>query len=121
MARFGWVPFYDSTWVSYVLTECIHTWGHLLPFVDGHAPHHRHENVSWGDIAGRDVLFLAAHGRKWTTDSVAWKKEDGTLAYWTVQSFAQAVYDRLDGSSGLELDYRLVACFGANNITPFAQ
>jgi hypothetical protein len=92
-----------------------------LPFIDGHAPYPGHEGVSWNTIRAGDILLLVAHGRKWTTDYVAWKREDGTIAQWTPQSFAQAIYDRLGGNSGAELRYQLLACFGANNITPFAK
>jgi hypothetical protein len=121
VAIFAWVPFYDSGWVTYVYTTTVGKRGRILPFVDGHTPYPGHESVSWNDIAAGDTLLLAAHGRKWTTDNVAWVQQDGTLAQWTAQSFAQAVYDRLNGNSGLEIDYQLLACFGANNITPLAE
>lgn len=121
MPVFAWIPFYDSGWVVYSMHSHLGQRTRILPFVDGHAPFSGHERVSWGDIVAGDTLLLAAHGRKWSTDNVAWVKEDGTITQWTAQSFAQAIYDRLGGNSGLELDYQLLACFGANNITPLAQ
>eukprot|EP01034_Spumella_vulgaris_P045806 gene45806-57080_t len=65
--------------------------------------------------------MIAAHGRKYTTETVGWLVKD-KLIVWTAAQLAQHMWLNLGaGSSGLSLDYRLLACFGANNITPLAE
>ena len=65
--------------------------------------------------------MLAAHGKKWSTNEVAWRKRDGSIEQWSPTVFAQAIRDRLDDHHGQQINYRLLACFGANNITPLAR
>lgn len=118
MTIYTWIPFFDSDWVTDSIKR--NQKGKLLPFADGHAPFAGHEKVTWGDIQANDILYLAAHGRKWTTEYVTWNKEDGTMAQWTAAKFAEEISDRL-GERIPRLDYRLLACFGANNITRWAE
>src|SRR5262249_15759070 len=121
MPWFAWVPFNDPGWVAY----CNSPNKRILPFADG-VPVPGHERVSWNQIQANDTLLLAAHGKSFTTDKVAWVRKDAKgkkqiIAQWTVQQFAQAIHHNLGDSHDLFLYYRLLACFGANNITPLAQ
>lgn len=121
MTTFFWVPFDDSDWNHDVYCRSIPAHGKILPHADGSVGFVGHENVSWNQVQANDTLVLAAHGKKWSTDEVAWRKKDGTIVQWSPTVFAQAIRACLADHYGQQINYRLLACFGANNITPLAH
>ena len=91
MTTFFWVPFDDSDWNHDVYCRSIPAHGKILPHADGSVGFVGHENVSWSQVQANDTLVLAAHGKKWSTDEVAWRKKDGTIVQWSPTVFAQAI------------------------------
>lgn len=122
MAVFGWVPFTDSSWQVQLLTTTIAgSRCNCLPMFDGSPPMGGGPMGNWADIAANDILLIAAHGRRYTTDSIAWVGGDRVITVWGYTELAQQIWLRLGAQrSSLSIDYRLLACFGANNITPLA-
>ena len=121
MANFGWVPFADTSWQLDVTMRGAGR--KILPMADGGAPNTFGAAAAgqWNEIVANDSIMIAAHGRKWSTDNVAWLV-NGQLVEWSANKLAQEMWLRLGGSrSSLALDYRLLACFGANRITPLAE
>jgi hypothetical protein len=89
---------------------------------DGSPPFAGGSVGSWSEVAANDILLIGAHGRKYTTDTIAWVGGGGVVTQWSADQMAQEIWVRLGAQrSSLSIDYRLLACFGANNITPFAQ
>lgn len=120
MTTFLWAPFYDSAWNRELGNLGYGGGNKILPHADGSKGYVGHENVSWSQIQANDTLVLAAHGKKWSTNEVAWRGQNGVITQWSPAVFAQAIRACLGDNFGLQISYRLLACFGANNITPLA-
>lgn len=118
MAIYGWVPLRDNHWMLDMMSRAPRI--KLLPLADGSAPMSGCVEGKWQDIVAHDVIMIGAHGMNYTTESVGWTV-NGEAKTWTVQILADALAACLGKQKTLALDYRLLACFGANNITLFAE
>lgn len=121
MSNFAWVPFPDPQWSAHV--RSMDSKIKILPHNDetSNPQTDYGVTVSWKEIKAEDTLFIAAHGRRFSTETVAWNDGKGGVRQWTADNLAGALCDKLGESRYLSLDYRLLACFGANNITPLAK
>ena len=117
MANYFWLPYYDETWFNYLNNRTgVNEGAKLLPFANSSTMTRgvlgqRFAAGEWAQMVEEDHIQIATHGRKYTTDTVAWDCKGGLIA-WTPDQMA----DVLQGFLGSKrIHYDLLACFGANS------
>lgn len=112
MANFFWLPYYDKTWDTYLnLRTGVNPSAKILPYSNGGHGYSGFTNGNWAALAAGDHLQIATHGRKYSTQNVAWACPAGMIT-WTPQQMANVLQGFVGAKS---INYELLACFGANS------
>ncbi len=124
MKNYYWLPFQDNQWHRDTVSRMSRR-DAILPFSDGASACRTLGGLSkpaaqWRDIGSGDQLFIAGHGHKYSTEKVTWVLENRNIS-WTANQLASAIKLNLANNSQRSIDFHILACFGANNITPFAK
>ena len=120
MADYYWVPLGDKDWLADTRKRIKEDGGDglLLPYRLGQHVGNL-DKALWSDIQAGDSITIAAHGHKYTTEKVSWIVSGETVS-WSSEYLASALHTCMGNNVSFNINYYLLACFGANNITPFA-
>ena len=118
MANYFWLPYYDETWFSFFTHRTgVNEGAKLLPFANGSTitrgvlGQGGWKKGEWDEIRDGDHLQIATHGRKYTTETVAWDCAGGLVA-WTSDQMAHVLRGFVKWK---RVHFELLACFGANS------
>lgn len=97
----------------------------ILPFADGTSAKRTKIGSSrpegqWRDLGSGDQLLIAGHGHKYSTEKVTWVLANKKIS-WTASQLASAIKLNLANCGQRRIDFHILACFGANNMTPLAK
>ena len=125
MPNFYWLAMRDNSWHEDTLGRMDRVLDRILPFQDGSSATrspggNKAIAGAWTDLRDGDLVWIPVHGRKKSTETVAWVV-NGTEIDWTAEQVAQAVYGNLFPRMNIAINYHLLACFGANSIIPFGK
>lgn len=124
MKNYYWLPFKDEGWHSDTVARMSRS-DAILPFLDGTAATRTRGGNSrpagqWSDIGTGDQLFIGGHGHKYSTEKVTWVLGTGNVS-WTASQLASAIKLKIANGGQRKIDFHILACFGANNMTPLAK
>jgi hypothetical protein len=124
MTNFYWLAMPDRSWHDDTVNRMNRPADRILPFEDGTSAARTADGVTvtgaeWTDVQDGDFVWIPVHGRKKSTDTVAWVVK-GVEIDWTAEQLAFAIRVHLFGRD-ISVNYHLLACFGANNIIPFSK
>jgi hypothetical protein len=124
MKDYYWLPFQDDGWHNDTVGRMNST-DAILPFTDGTSASRTKLGSSrpagqWSDIGSGDQLYIAGHGHKYSTEKVTWVLTNKNIS-WTATQLASAIKLNLANCGQRKIDFHILACFGANNITPLAK
>ena len=112
MANYFWLPYYDETWFNYLQQRTgVNAGAKILPFSNLGRKYTGMGNGEWDEIQDGDHLQIATHGRKYTTETVAWDCAGGLVA-WTSDQMAHVLRGFVKWK---RVNFELLACFGANS------
>ncbi len=124
MKNYYWLPFKDDDWHSDTIKRMNNS-DYILPFLDGSSAARTRLGASgtaatWADVGSGDQLFIGGHGHKYSTEKITWVLP-GNNTSWTASQLAAAIKLNLTNGAQRKIDFHVLACFSANNITPFAK
>ena len=124
MKNYYWLPFLDEAWHSDTVARMTHR-DAILPFADGTAATRTRGGNSkpagrWSDIGSGDQVLIGGHGHKYSTEKVTWVTANRNIS-WTASQLASAIKLNLANCGQRKIDFHILACFGANNMTPLAK
>ncbi|PKF63503.1 hypothetical protein CW745_01235 [Psychromonas sp. psych-6C06] len=124
MKNYYWLPFKDDGWHSDTLKRMNNN-DFILPFLDGTSAARSSLGASrpagaWSDVGSSDQLFIGGHGHKYSTEKITWVLP-GNNKSWTASQLASAIKLNLANGAQRKIDFHVLACFGANNITPLSK
>ncbi len=112
MANYFWLPYYDETWFSFLNNRTgVNAGAKILPFSNLGRRYTGMPNGEWDEFQDDDHLQIATHGRKYTTETVAWDCAGGLIA-WTSDQMAHVLRGFVKSR---RVHFELLACFGANS------
>lgn len=124
MKNYYWLPFKDEDWHSDTIKR-MNKNDYILPFIDGTSAARTRLGASgtagiWSNVGSGDQLFIGGHGHKYSTEKITWVLP-GNNASWTASQLAAAIKLQLANGAQRKIDFHVLACFGANNITPLSK
>ncbi|MCP4321123.1 MAG: hypothetical protein GY951_06880 [Psychromonas sp.] len=124
MKNYYWLPFKDEDWHSDTIKRMSNN-DAILPFLDGTSASRTKLGASkpagiWSEVGSGDQLFIGGHGHKYSTEKITWVLQKNNTS-WTASQLAAAIKLNLANGSQRKIDFHILACFGANNITPLSK